>query len=129
MRFQKQAPHTPSRRERGFTLIELLIVVALIGILATMALSPYRRATVKAKESVLKENLWVMRDSIDQYYADRGKYPSSLHDLESDGYIRKIPPDPMTSSSDSWVEIYEDVGEDDLGVDLGIYDVESGAAS
>lgn len=92
------------RDESGFTLIEMLIVVAVIGILATMAVVQLRQTPQRAKEAALKENLYVMRNVIDQYFTDKGKYPESLQALVDDGYIRKIPMDPMTQSDSSWVE-------------------------
>ena len=86
----------------GFTLIELLIVISLITILATMGLVQYRNSITSSKEAVLSTDLFRMRDAIDQYYADKNKYPSSLDALVSDGYMRKIPEDPITKSADTW---------------------------
>ena len=116
----------------GFTLIELLIVVAIIGILATMAVVQLRQTPQRAKEAALKENLYVMRNVIDQYFTDKGKYPDSLQALVDDGYIRKIPVDPMTGSETTWVEVQaagtEQGGEADTGEDQGgIGDVKSGS--
>src|SRR6188768_1275958 len=96
---------TGSRRERGFTLVELLIVISLISILAAMGLVQYRNSVVSTKEAVLQTDLFRMRDAIDQYYADKGKYPSSLDSLVSDGYMRRIPEDPVTKSTDTWQTI------------------------
>ena len=90
--------------QSGFTLIELLIVVAMIGILATRAVVQLRQTPQRAKEAALKENLYVLRNVIDQYFTDKGKYPDSLESLVQDGYIRKIPIDPMTQSDSTWVE-------------------------
>jgi len=120
------------RGEAGFTLIELLIVVAIIGILATMAVVQLRQTPQRAKEAALKENLYVMRNVIDQYFTDKGKYPDSLQALVDDGYIRKIPVDPMTDSASSWVEVQaagtEQGGDADTGEDQGgIGDVHSGS--
>ena len=116
-------------RSRGFTLIELLIVVGIIAILATLAAPYYRPAQKKAKEAVLKETLWVLRDVIDQYYADKGRYPSDLEVLVSDGYLRSVPDDPMTKSSDTWETEGVDQAEDDLDdgelAEGGIFDVHS----
>ena len=117
-------------RESGFTMVEMLIVVALIGIVASIALPSYRNATLKARESVLREDLWVMRDVIDQYFSDRGKYPESLDALVEAGYLRVIPADPMTRSRESWVTETEPIGEDapeEENVEPGITDVRSGA--
>jgi general secretion pathway protein G len=105
----------------GFTLIELMIVITIIGILLSVAAPSYRSATVSANEAVLKKDLFTMRDVIDQYYGDHGKYPSSLHALVDNGYIRSVPKDPFTFSTDSWVEIQAE------GEDGGIYDLHSGS--
>lgn len=109
--------------QAGFTLLELMIVITIIGILATLAQPSFRTATIKAKEAVLKEDLFIMRDLIDQYFADHGVYPPSFNDLVGKGYLRSIPIDPFTKSSDTWVEVLlEDGGEAS-----GIYDVRSGS--
>lgn len=93
------------KKEKGFTLIELMVVIAIIGILATMAVPTYKNIVQRAKETVLKHNLFAIRDVIDQYYQDKSKYPSSLQDLVSEGYFRgSLPIDPMTSKAD-WVEV------------------------
>src|SRR3954453_9255625 len=89
-------------RIRGFTLIELMVVLSIIIILASVGLAQYRNSMVRANEAVLKEDLFRMRDAIDQYYADKGQYPTSLDDLASEGYLRKMPDDPFTKSSSSW---------------------------
>lgn len=106
---------------RGFTIIEIMIVMAIIGILLTIAQPQFQRYTTKAKETVLSENLFTLREVIDQYYGDKGKYPDTLQELVSEGYIRKIPEDPFTKSSDTWVTVPPDSGEG------GIYDVHSGS--
>jgi len=115
------------RCARGFTLIELLIVIALITILATMGLVQYRNSMQSAREAVLNTDLFRMRDAIDQYYADKGKYPASLEALVSDGYMRKIPEDPMTKSSDSWQTVPAEPDPGNPSSEPGIYDVKSGA--
>src|SRR5437764_13385939 len=89
----------------GFTMIELAIVMSIIIILAAMGMAQYRNAHIHAQEAVLKEDLFQMRDAIDQFYADKTKYPSSLDDLVSEGYVRKIPQDPFTKSTDTWQTI------------------------
>jgi len=112
------------RAEGGFTLLELMIVVAIIGILATLAQPMFKGATQKARETVLRENLFALREVIDQYYADRGKYPGSLDDLVTSGYLRKVPDDPIVKSSTAWVTIPP---PEDTGRGGGIFDVRSGA--
>jgi len=116
------------RTERGFTLIEMLIVVALIGILATIAVGQYQRSIVRAKEAALLENLFVMRTQINNYFADKGEYPLDLQTLVEEKYLKKIPNDPITRSPDTWVVTHSDVGdEEDLSEESGIEDVHSGA--
>ena len=116
-------------RKNGFTLIEMLIVFALIGILVGLGLPQYKYATKRARESVLKENLFQMRKLIDQYYADKGKYPYSLQALVDEKYMRAIPIDPITGSSETWIEMPEILSEEDLilAVEPGIADVLSGS--
>jgi general secretion pathway protein G len=115
------------RRDAGFTLIELLIVIALITILASMGVVQYRNSIQRTKESVLKTDLFRMRDAIDQYYADKGKYPSSLDTLVSDGYMRKIPEDPITQSADTWQTEPAEPDPSNPSSEPGIYNVKSGA--
>jgi general secretion pathway protein G len=109
------------RHERGFTLIELMVVAAIIGILASMAVVQLRQTPQRAKEAALKENLYVLRNVIDQYFTDKGKYPDNLQALVTDGYIRKIPVDPMTGSDTSWVEVQASADQPaaDSGADAG----------
>ncbi len=109
-------------KNSGFTLIELLTVIAIIGILASIAVPSFQRSIVRAKEASLRNSLFVMRDVIDQYYADQGQYPMSLEDLVEKRYIREIPVDPMTGSADTWIFIPPE-GE----AVLGIYDIRSGS--
>jgi general secretion pathway protein G len=120
---------TRKNKKNGFTLIEMLIVFALIGILVGLGLPQYKYATKRARESVLKENLFQMRTLIDQYYADKGKYPYSLQALVDEKYMRAIPIDPITHSSETWIEMPEILSEEDLimAVEPGIADVLSGS--
>ncbi|MBA2306072.1 MAG: type II secretion system protein [Acidobacteria bacterium] len=115
------------RRQAGFTLIELLVVIALISILAAMAVVQYRNSIQRTQEATLKTNLFRMRDAIDQYYADKGKYPASLDALVSDQYLRRIPDDPLTKSADSWQTVPAEPDPGNPSAEPGIYDVKSGA--
>jgi general secretion pathway protein G len=115
------------RRARGFTLIELLIVIALISILATMGVVQYRNSVQSAKEATLRTDLFRMRDAIDQYYADKAKYPASLDALVSDGYMRAIPEDPITKSADTWQTVPAEPEPGNTSGDPGIYNIKSGA--
>ena len=113
--------------ESGFTMIELLVVVSLIVILATMGLTQYRNSVVHAREATLKEDLFRLRDAIDQYYADKGKYPSTLDELVSDGYVRKLPEDPFTKSNTSWTTVAAEPDPNNPVAEAGVYDVKSGS--
>jgi general secretion pathway protein G len=115
------------RSQAGFTLVELLVVIALISILAAMAVVQHRNSVQRGQEAVLKTNLFRMRDAIDQYYADKGKYPSSLDTLVSEQYIRRVPIDPFTNSADSWQTVPAEPDPANPSAEPGIYDVKSGA--
>ena len=110
------------KSEFGFTIIELLTVIAIIGILAAIATPSYKRSIIRSKEASLRNSLFVMRDVIDQHYADHGKYPASLETLVEKKYIRSVPEDPFTRSTQTWILIPPD------GANLsGVYDVHSGS--
>jgi len=111
----------------GFTMIELLVVISLIVILATMGMGMYKSSVIHAREAVLHEDLFRMRDAIDQYYADKGQYPAALDALVSEGYMRKIPVDPITNSADSWTTIPSEPDPNNPTAAPGIYDVKSGS--
>jgi general secretion pathway protein G len=120
--------------ERGFTLLELIVVIAIIGILASIAMPAMKDMPRKANEAVLKTNLRTLRDVIDQYLGDKGRYPPSLDALVEKGYLRKVPIDPITKRSDTWTTVLEETDPDasasgDGGEDQqpGIIDVHSGA--
>ena len=117
------------RREEqaGFTIIELMVVMSLIVVLATIGLAQYRTSVVRAKEAVLKEDLFRMRDAIDQYYADKNKYPPALEDLVTDGYLRQIPKDPITDSASTWQATPAEPDPNNPVSDPGIFDVKSGS--
>jgi len=115
------------RSQRGFTLVELLIVLSLISILAAMGVVQYRNSVTLGREAVLRRNLFAMRDAIDQYYADKGRYPESLQTLVSESYLRAIPKDPFTNSSDTWQTVNAEPEPGMTSTTTGIYDVKSGA--
>ncbi|MGB5881351.1 MAG: prepilin-type N-terminal cleavage/methylation domain-containing protein [Thermoanaerobaculia bacterium] len=126
---------SPSRQTSGFTLLELIVVVAIIGILATIAMPALKDVPRRAAEAVLKSDLRTFRDIIDQYKADKGTYPPSLEALVDDGYLRAIPMDPITKSTETWVAVVEEAdpelefAETDLpeGGQPGVIDVRSGS--
>lgn len=108
----------------GFTLIELLIVMAIIATLLTIGVPRYFASVERSKEAVLRENLRLMRDAIDKYYADNGRYPDTVETLASRRYLRAVPVDPITENATSWVTI----GPPEEPARGGIYDIRSGAA-
>jgi len=111
------------RSSRGFTLLELMIVIAIMGVLITIAQPNLKTTIIRAREAVLKENLYQLRDALDQFYADNGKYPAQLTDLvnqndKGKSYLRDIPKDPFTNTAD-WITVALD------GEDGGVFDVHS----
>jgi len=115
------------RKQRGFTLIEMMIVIAIIAILLSVAAPIYNVHLRRANEAVLKEDLFNMRQAIDQYSQDKGKAPQALEDVVSAGYLRAIPKDPFTNSNTSWQAIQEDVLTSLDQTQPGISDVKSGS--
>jgi general secretion pathway protein G len=108
-------------------MIEILVVLTLVVVLASMGMVQYRNSVTRAEEAVLKENLFRMRDAMDQYYADKNKYPSDLADLVSEGYIREVPTDPMTQSKDTWTTKQAEADANNPASQAGISDVFSGS--
>lgn len=118
---------TGRRRQRGFTLMELLIVIAIIGLLVGMALPRYQNSQRVAREALLKANLFTLRQTIDQYFADKGYYPADLNVLKEENYLRDIPIDPITKDRD-WEEVQADAESSlDPNQPAGIWDVKSRA--
>jgi general secretion pathway protein G len=107
---------------RGFTLIELLVVLAVVGLLVSLALPRYFGNVERSKEAVLKENLHQMREAIQHYYADKGKYPEKLEALAEHKYLRRIPVDPVTEKADTWIVVAPADNRE-----AGVYDIKSGA--
>ena len=116
-------------RERvdGFTLIELLIVMVLLVLLAGVSLTVYGTSVQRGKEAALKEDLFQMRKAIDEYYADKGKYPADLQALVTDKYLRKIAEDPFTGSAETWQTVASEADPSNPSAEPGISDVKSGS--
>ena len=115
------------KRLRGFTFVELMVVITIMVILITMAIPIYNRSIIRAKESVLKNNLFTMRTVIDQYSYDKGKAPQNLQDLVSEGYLQKLPVDPMTGNNQTWRTVMEDASQAVSQAEPGIFNVYSGS--
>lgn len=114
-------------KSRGFTIIELMVVISIILIIVSIAVPIYSQSILRAKEAVLRQDLFAMRSAIDQYTMDKSKAPQALHDLVQEGYLRELPKDPFTDSRDTWQVAQEDVL---LSIDQnqpGITDVHSGS--
>jgi general secretion pathway protein G len=114
-------------REKGFTLIELMVVMVLIVTLASIGLTVYGNSITRAKEATLKEDLFRMRDAIDQYYADKNKYPPSIEALVEEKYMRAVPVDPFTASADTWQTTMSEPEPGNPSAEPGVYDVKSGS--
>src|SRR5713101_6804205 len=120
--------------EEGFTLLELLVVMTIIGILAAIAVPALRDSPQRAREATLHEDLFTMRSVIDQFHGDKGFYPPDLATLVTEGYLRKIPIDPMTKSAETWVTVLEqappatDTTEPAAPTNPGIVDIHSGSS-
>ena len=115
------------KRRRGFTFVELMVVITIIVILISMAIPIYNRSIIRAKESVLANNLYTLRTVIDQYTYDKGKAPQNLQDLVTEGYLQKLPVDPMTGSNQTWRTVMEDASQSVSQSEPGIFDVKSGS--
>ena len=109
-------------------MIELLVVLSIIMILSSIALVQYRNSVRAAREAVLRSDLHLMRDAIDQYYADKGTYPDSIDSLVGEHYLRAVPLDPITNSTSTWVTVPADPDPNNPSASVGIYDVKSGAS-
>jgi general secretion pathway protein G len=119
-----------TRGSRGFTLIELMIVISLLLILITVAIPIYKQSILRAKESVLRQDLFTLRQVIDQYTLDKQKAPQSLDDLVSAGYMKQLPMDPFTGKNDTWTVVQEEdtIADPSQTESGGISDVHSGSS-
>ena len=115
------------RHRQGFTLIELLVVLSIIALLLTLAVPKYIHSVDVAKEAVLSENLHLVRETIDKFYGDKGRYPESLDELVSEKYLRSLPYDPITASTRTWTIIEPTHTNNSPDVKGKVYDLKSGA--
>jgi general secretion pathway protein G len=113
--------------QRGFTFVELMVVITIIVILVSIAVPIYQKAIIRSKETVLHNNLFTLRTVIDNYTYDKEKAPQNLQDLVTEGYLRAVPIDPMTGTSDSWRTVMEDASQALNQAEPGIFDVHSGS--
>ena len=120
-------PSSKRRRSSGFTFVELMVVITIIIILVSMAIPIYQKSIIRAKETVLYNNLTTLRDVIDHYTYDKEKAPANLQDLVTDGYLRTIPTDPITGRNDTWQTVMEDASQALNQAEPGIFDVHSGS--
>lgn len=122
MSIKKSNMHHPQTSCRGFTLIELLVAMAIVAVLLTFVGPRYHGHVQASKETVLRENLRQIRDTLDQYHADKGRYPDNLQELVEKHYLRAIPVDPLTESSETWL-----IRTPPEGREGRVYDIRSGA--
>ena len=122
----RTARNRPAAR-RGFTFVEMMVVISIIVILVSMAIPVYQKSILRARESVLKNNLFTLRTVIDNYTYDKEKAPQALQDLVSEGYLRDVPIDPITGSNQTWRLIMEDATQSVDQSEPGIFDVRSGS--
>ncbi|HWR52144.1 MAG TPA: prepilin-type N-terminal cleavage/methylation domain-containing protein [Bryobacteraceae bacterium] len=116
-----------ARGRFGFTLIEMMIVMTIISILVAIAVPMYQKAIIRAKENLLRSNLFTMRTVIDEYTYDKQKAPQTLEDLVTEGYLRQVPLDPITGSNQTWEVVIEDAMTSINQTEPGIFDVKSGS--
>jgi general secretion pathway protein G len=124
---KKAALRLAKNLQRGFTLIELMVVMAIISVLLAIAVPVYQKTLIRSKESVLLNNLFTIRNMIDEYMIDKQKAPDSLQDLVSEGYLRRVPIDPMTNSDQTWKTIMEETPVSGSSGTPGLFDVRSGS--
>ena len=126
-KYRKARAVSRKQGNSGFTLVELMVVMAIISVLIAIAVPIYLKSLVRAKESVLRNNLFTLRTMIDEYTVDKQQAPQSLQDLVSDGYLRQVPQDPITGSDQTWRVIMEDTPVSGSSGTPGIFDVKSGS--
>jgi general secretion pathway protein G len=124
---EKCCPGMTDPRRRGFTFLEIIIVLSLLGLLIAIALPAYQDSVLRAREAALRQTLYRVREAIDEYHADQRGYPGTLQDLVDRGYLRSMPVDPITESSDSWQVEFAPYNQVDQGEITGIWDLRSGA--